>query len=1096
MGNDSTSFSSSSNTNGSINDLKHVDYETEIHLCPLSNHQTDFSLQKRREELMKLWEDEKIVDCTHKSAILILIYSTLGKRYKKEAIGSGRCLFYWDQKDAKLLHMKRFEGGKTIDHLFEITLEGLLLMNDVSYRTPQELLEVLTLKTQIVHYRVDIEKDSPLDLVLKKTFDATCRLYYPPEYPPLLVHIAMNNHDYTTAAAILKHPFVDHPSIPRKQNFRLAHLLEHTMTYAIPEGHLSFTAYLLEEYAILASQTYPLKMAIIAEKQNVADYILKRFPEEMLPKAFTEAFLACAEIGNVKLLAWLMSAVPKEISSLPGLSSPQFLAALYEKFGVETFDACVKRLQINISWDSLLLELIKTNCDPRSYLPFYLYEGHTFDEISIDVKATIVLQVLAKMEAVNGESRNHIESPNVQQFLVEFVPSSEHLQILTMALLKVFPDSKKVRLLLDLGAVPSKEHFEALLKVYDGGVEAKQNFTMLLNAISDLSQAQKSLVFASAFGEDAVGAVFEKFPALRQDNEFITLFMSEMWKGQISGTNRLLSEIISTSKTTQEVPELSQKVVLNPMVPALNSDISTDVMVEIFLPCNQINEIIETLSKKPEYTYEFWWKSIFSGYSAFEGPQWEQIVEKTFSPQFINQNDREKLIGQGIFYSHLQLVALWLNHVDIVSPSVVMEWFEEALKSGNAEIVPIFAKHQFLEHRNAEGESLLDRAVKVNAINCIAELLKYGVNPNQKNSTGLTPFDMAYSQNFLTLCRLLRGEEGLYKIVDNLLAMSTQDLDHWLFKAYLNSECRDVDELMCLLESNLSNDSTIDQDKRKAMSDICGRLRSFMQTSGTFIVRFGNPNYQNEVHGGYGKGYASYEEQQRSWGQECERHYQKFLETYRTQDHVILKVLMKLAEVQSKISAETWRMGLESGLITYFHGRYFLFWQYAQKMYKEFLRFPDRYQNELCRVKEGYQVLYKLDEFTILPLSTLVVRKPFKQGVFSARMNHTDSKQIEILLPHLDVLFDEIRNYPMPPVRPLMPPLELKKMIAKLFWLGCHLVITARGSSQFMLMLHRLLYDIHGYSAKSWGLRYVQPDCIAILLPFDLFFNEYYDDLF
>ncbi len=68
-------------------------------------------------------------------------------------------------------------------------------------------------------------------------------------------------------------------------------------------------------------------------------------------------------------------------------------------------------------------------------------------------------------------------------------------------------------------------------------------------------------------------------------------------------------------------------------------------------------------------------------------------------------------------------------------------------------------------------------------------------------------------------------------------------------------------------------------------------------------------------------------------------------------------------------------------------------------------------------------------------------------------------------------------------------------MIAKLFWLGCHLTITSRGSSQYMLLFHRYLYNLHGYSTQSWGLRYVQPDCIAIMMPFEVFFKDYYDCL-
>ncbi len=181
--------------------------------------------------------------------------------------------------------------------------------------------------------------------------------------------------------------------------------------------------------------------------------------------------------------------------------------------------------------------------------------------------------------------------------------------------------------------------------------------------------------------------------------------------------------------------------------------------------------------------------------------------------------------------------------------------------------------------------------------------------------------------------------------------------------------------------------------------------------------------------------------------------------------------------------------------MTYFHGRYFSFWHLSQKMYKALIKDPSKYLDELKCIEEGYQVLYRLDTSTVVPLSALHIRKPFIRKKFKAQMSHTDAKEVKLLLPHLDLLFREIQNFALP-LDAKTPPQELKHKIALLFWLGCHLVFTSRGSSQYMLMLHRLLYDLHGFQAPPWGLKFSQPDCVAIMLPFSVFYDEYYDALF
>ncbi|MBA3603116.1 MAG: ankyrin repeat domain-containing protein [Parachlamydiaceae bacterium] len=1053
---------------------------------PLTNHQVDPHLQERRLQLMQQWGDDKIINSSLRGAILTLIYATLGKRYLKEAIGSGRCVFYWDRVNVSLLHLKRLEGPITIDYSIIISPEGLLSIDDPSFKnnlfkTPQEVLDGLTYQTHIVHHRIDIFNESPLDYVLKGSFNSQCQLFYPPEYPPLLVHIAMNNNDYITSAAVLRHPFIDDPSLPRKDNFRLAHLLELTISNAIIERHLSFLEYLFDEYDILASQTYPFKMAILSNRQEIAKNILKKLPQKLFLKAFQEGFLAAADGADPKLLNWLLKTVPQEMLFPPSVFSPQFLANIFSRFGVETFNICVNRLHIDISWGLLLPELISRNCSPKSYLPLYLHEHKTLNELSTDTKVKIILQDLALEET----------SSDVQLFLNIYFPL-EHHQLLSEVLLNSLTDPNKVKKLLNLGAIVSKAHFEKFLQVFDNSEESRYVFTRLLNSISDLPQAKNDLLIGSAFGENCVKEIFEKFPALTQDEEFLTQFFSEMWKGSIVATDRILSEILSEGRSVSSLQnsKFDQESPLNFIDPTLGSEISTDILAEVLLPRNQINQIRDVLQKRPECIYEFWWKSIFSGYSEFDNLQWIEIISSTFTSQFLTDYEIEKLIGDAIYYSHMQLVSGWLKQLQAVRPAIVIEWYDKALKSGNVEVVAIFAENKLVDHRNEAGESFLHLAVKYNLIDFTSALLKCGLNPNLSDNTGMTPITWAIEHNYLSICCLLDKEGCFNNMIARVLAMTSEEADQWLFRAYLNSECNDLREFMSLLRVKVSNDQ-----KEKALIEIFNQLETFMTTCGAFIVRFPTPFYQDEVHGGYGPAFATYEEQQQSWGMECERHYQTFLNVFKEQDLAILEIFMKLAEVQPKISRDSWRMGVEASLITHYLGRYFMFWRLAQKMYKEFLKRPEHYLNELNNVPSGYQVLYKLNESTIVPLSTIEIRKPFNQGNFEPRMIHTGFNEVKLMLPHLNILFNEIKHFPMPIVKPVIPPIALKRKIAKLFWLGCHLTITSRGSSQYMLLFHRYLYNLHGYSSQSWGLRYVQPDCIAIMMPFEVFFKDYYDFL-
>lgn len=218
----------------------------------LKDHSLKKSIQDYRKKLSKLWDDNQIYDLTPVAAQLVLIYTTLENRLRKEAVGSGRSIYFWDRHNKSLLHLCRITPENVIEYRLDISPDGLLHFDGETFKTPNELLSVLTLKKHIVYQRARIEPESPLNAIINQKFEFHYSLYCPPEYPPLLLHIAMSNEDYATAAKILDHPFFEgsDPSI-EKLNFRLAHLLETATGNAIRDNHISFLTFLCDKYALL-----------------------------------------------------------------------------------------------------------------------------------------------------------------------------------------------------------------------------------------------------------------------------------------------------------------------------------------------------------------------------------------------------------------------------------------------------------------------------------------------------------------------------------------------------------------------------------------------------------------------------------------------------------------------------------------------------------------------------------------------------------------------------------------------------------------------------------------------------------------------------
>lgn len=431
-----------------------------------------------------------------------------------------------------------------------------------------------------------------------------------------------------------------------------------------------------------------------------------------------------------------------------------------------------------------------------------------------------------------------------------------------------------------------------------------------------------------------------------------------------------------------------------------------------------------------------------------------------------------------------------LSFPNLTSKNVI-DCFKYGFQSGDPAVVDVLADLGHLNVKDENGNTLLHIAVDENVFPIVLRLMEKGIDPEIGNISGAKAFDVALMNGRITACRIIGGLSSLDQIAEKWLLLEASEIKKALISGFLNSQSLDV--LHILTKMRLMNRQG--QDLIKVLDNV----EHFVRYSGTLIVRYPRPFEQHEVFHGYNTGQSTYEEQQYSWGERCEELYQEFYTKFKASDHSMFETYKEFAKPRSHLKGyEVWRMGYFNpsvGLVTQFHWRYFMYWHLAIKVYKELLSDVAKSEGNLKLVENGYQVLFHPDGGKPIALTRIDLQKPSDKGLFRAQMMHTFPNEVKQILPYLSKLFDEIKNYPKQLSANGLPP-KLKKKIAYFFWLGTHTTITERGNAQYMLMMHRLLYNMHGFHTGPWNPLYVQPDCIALLLPFERFYEMYYDDLF
>lgn len=1051
----------------------------------LKNHQVSERAKDKRLKLSKLWNDTGIVDCTHNAARIAMLYKLVEREPGKDYVHFGKTLFYWDRQERPFLHCLAQEE-ELVRRTLVILDDGTLFYNGQFFDHPHKFMESLTGLQHLVHTRTSLIPNQGLDLVLKGNVDADFVFKFPPDYPPLLLEIALANGDFATANQILVNSSVENAELQNGKNRRKIHLLKCAIECAVFSRHNDFLKHLIEKYSILdpLNENFlePIKAAVISGQRALISELFKSYPKEKLLQVFSFALEIAIETASPELLTWILD---NQNENLPIIINEQrslnFFSLLFRRFGETYFVRIIKRMNREVPWVELLQDLLKFPGHPSVYINRFKIEGGKIENLDSSIKVDLVCKLIEEKNSLDG----------IRCFLNENASLND---VLENALLQSIDKENTVAILLGLDVKPTKMHFERLLQKSDLGPERMKIFLMLLTSIESIEAAKANLGITSAFGSEALAAVIEKFPALSQDREFLLSLLKDSWKGAQFAAEQLTSDLLRIPQENEPIrkfPVDDRGFLIDKLkaIPNIGIEISMEILIDILAPAGKVDIIKENLLKKVEFIYEFWWRILFAFQIDVKIDRWLPLAEATFP--LLEEGKQKRLLYCSFRYFNYAIAYLWMKCCPHLQPHEITDCFALGIPSGDPAVVDLLVELGHLNIHDKLGNSLLHIAVEENACIMIQRLLDKGFHPKIGNVLGVHPYSIALKADRISACRIIAGERCLDDIAKEWFGLDAEKFKQRLIKAFLNSQSLDILHLFAKIRQRLPPDSSL--------IGIVNHVEQFIKFPGTLIVRYPRPTEQQEVHCGYGLGQPTYEEVQYSWGNACEKLYQDFYREFEVSDHSMLETLMKFAKSRSHLKGyEVWRMGYFNpgiGLVTHFHWRYFIYWQLAITVYKQLLANPEKYKGSLELKDIGYQILFQSPDLNSIPLSKIELKKPFVKGFFRARMVHTFPNEVKKVLPYLSKLFEDIKNYPKDPQSDKIAP-ELKKMIAYFFWLGSHNTITERGNSQYMLMLHRLLYNLHGYQAGPWSPLYVQPDCIALLLPFDWFYEKYYDNLF
>jgi len=399
---------------------------------------------------------------------------------------------------------------------------------------------------------------------------------------------------------------------------------------------------------------------------------------------------------------------------------------------------------------------------------------------------------------------------------------------------------------------------------------------------------------------------------------------------------------------------------------------------------------------------------------------------------------------------------------------------------------PQVVRYLWAKQMQSEGIMTVDEERKANlSDNEVKELVNRRATALEKftNKYGETPLGVAADAMRVTLCKEILGDSVIDRLADEVLE-TPENLASDLTLAFLNSETREVLLLLDSIERKTAG--SMAPGVEKAVSD----TRKFIQEGGKLIARFPSKQDQTQMHEDYGKAFKNYETQQMTYAQNRFALYSKGLENignwslFQMYQHLSGKKLDEA--VPSWRLANNWANSITASYADSPNVR--IFDTPMNDRYARFRTIAENVRNEpndaLQLIEKGYIITQRIQNGKIVELTKIDGKRWF----------HTPNHMLSDALKEASQVYEEIKAYDAKGSS--SPPEELKQKIAYFFWLGSQIMPTARSNSQYMLEMHSMLYEMHGYDIGAPSTKWVLPDCVALSMPFDKFYQEYYSQLF
>lgn len=375
-------------------------------------------------------------------------------------------------------------------------------------------------------------------------------------------------------------------------------------------------------------------------------------------------------------------------------------------------------------------------------------------------------------------------------------------------------------------------------------------------------------------------------------------------------------------------------------------------------------------------------------------------------------------------------------------------------------------------------EGLLSYVVEQNCLEAVELLLNSGVAqtvaPDKK-----APLDIALEHGLLTVGKLLN--HGFIQLAAARLSriQDPNQVKNQLFLAYLNSSFDDTLELVRLLKRD--------------------DVERLIREEGSLIARFPYHWDQMQMVTSYNSNPLSYEEKtylqmQNDFASRRYQNYQKVLHEAQGLDfRQVYQRLMQPGAGDDKRQYLELRHRPVPDVIprtrTEMKGRYTRFIPYVQlgqkaaSIHGKSLT-DGLLSNNFCMDTVYYQLETILRNGKTIPLTRVHIVDNDPRNII---WEHTQEPFLEDIENEQMLLFEEIKHETSFP--------ELKWKVAYFYWLGIQAMYSKRGNSQSFLELHKLCYALHNIQVPPPSQTTVLPDCVALCLPFDVFYNDYYDKL-